>query len=119
MVKLTSQSSELVKILREVTLLAKLSHPNIVSYKAAWLEPLLENPRNMPNNSEDSSSEPSVPNNSFSESSSFSLKDGGVRKVATIETITEVDEDAWAKNLERVVGVAASPPAPSVHKNKS
>ena len=29
----------LLKILREASLLAKISHPHIVSYKTAWTEP--------------------------------------------------------------------------------
>lgn len=30
-----------IRGLSEVQMLAKLNHPNIVSYKAAWLEPLI------------------------------------------------------------------------------
>lgn len=33
------------KIFREVTTLAKLNHANVVSYKTAWLEPLVDCPR--------------------------------------------------------------------------
>ena len=29
-----------LRSLKEVKMLARLNHPNIVSYKAAWLEPL-------------------------------------------------------------------------------
>ena len=32
-----------LKIFREVTVFAKVSHPNIVGYKSAWLEPCVVN----------------------------------------------------------------------------
>merc|ERR1719468_207212 len=35
---LLAKSNLVYKILREVTVLAKLNHPNIVSYKTAWTE---------------------------------------------------------------------------------
>ena len=44
--KLNGQKANIIftKILREVTTLAMLSHPNIVCYKTAWLEPYVSKP---------------------------------------------------------------------------
>merc|ERR1719327_2565959 len=53
---LLSKVNLVYKILREVTVLAKLNHPNIVSYKTAWTEayfgegPKSSNDSSSPNN---------------------------------------------------------------------
>jgi len=116
-IKLAKQQSILLKIFREVTLLAKLHHPNIVSYKSAWLEPLLENAAS----SEESGGSQPRTSSGVSFDLSTSMSESGLRMSATVERITDAEElgwTLWPNSVERVVGVAGTPPGGKVRKGK-
>jgi len=83
-----SSRALLLKILREATVLAKLSHPNIVAYKTAWTEPCAA-ARATPEEEESSSASRSIED----------WEDGG----AVIEEVVGSPPD-WSSGLKRVVG---------------
>ena len=109
---LLSKTNLVFKILREVTLLAKLTHPNIVSYKTAWTEACYGDVSS--NGSSHSIREINDEDEDDEEedwSDSKDQRDGGVkffRQSAVIEEVTG-SPSGWSSGVERVVGVPTSP----------
>jgi len=110
---LLSRQNLLLKILREVTLLARLSHPNIVSYKTAWTEPYYGQ---ISPSTEDTASSMSLEElNLDSGEVSAGTGDDSVRtgqtwtKVARIEEVVGSTPPDWSSGIQRVVGRAGSP----------
>jgi len=110
---LLSRQSLLLKILREVTLLAKLSHPNIVSYKTAWTEPYYGSQTGSDNTCNTCSSEDieELELDSVYSDYSGSLRTAATwTKVAKIEEVVGTSPD-WSSGVQRVVGRPESPGA--------
>ena len=117
---LLSKVNLVYKILREVTVLAKLSHPNIVSYKTAWTEayfgegPKSSNDSSSPNNQSspieelDLDSEDELQNIEFKETSSST---NGIVFERQSAVLTEVSgsPSGWSSGVQRVVGRPGSP----------
>jgi len=94
------------KILREVTTLARLSHPNVVAYKTAWLEPALSVDTKLPESDSSTSWSPNLyvgDEESFSSGVVFEEPEGGM-------VIEEVKDEEDESDVARVVGLAATPP---------
>lgn len=122
---LLSRQSLLLKILREVTLLAKLSHPNIVSYRTAWTEPFygeIEISASSDNtcssvsieelnmDSGEMSGTGTSHSDSLRTSHSESLRTGATwTKVARLEEVVGSTPPEWSSDVQRVVGRPSSP----------
>ena len=112
---LLSRQNILLKILREVTLLARLSHPNIVSYKTAWTEPYYGQISSSTEETASSMSleELNLDSGEVSEGTgNESLRTGQTwTKVARIEEVVGSTPPDWSSGIQRVVGRAGSPAA--------
>ena len=117
------------KILREVITLASLAHPNIVCYKTAWLEPYLSAstpPVHLEVNSltfEESSSSFKVEFESEKKSSfGIIFKDSSgeniSRRVPGSLSLHELDPDDDSHSVDKIVGLASSPPPLSCRRGK-
>jgi len=115
---LLSKASLVYKILREVTVLAKLSHPNIVSYKTAWTEAYFGevSSNNSSKNNHSSASFEELDNEDESdfdrvESNETDTKDDGIVFERQSAVITEVSgsPSGWSSGVQRVVGKPGSP----------
>jgi len=108
---LLSRQSLLLKILREVTLLAKLSHPNIVSYRTAWTEPYYgEISASSDNTCSSVSIEELNMDSGEMSGTSDSIRNGATwTKVAKIEEVVGSTPPDWSSDVQRVVGRPTSP----------
>ena len=118
---LLSKTQLVFKILREVTLLAKLSHPNIVSYKTAWTEAYYGDLSSNGSshsireiNGDDDDDEEEVDGEgewSYSqEQERTSSSSSGIKFSRQPAVITEVSgSPCWSSGVERVVGRPVSP----------
>jgi len=108
---LLSRQSLLLKILREVTLLARLSHPNIVSYRTAWTEPFYgEISASSDNTCSSVSIEELNMDSGEMSGTSESLRTGATwTKVARLEEVVGSTPPDWSSDVQRVVGRASSP----------
>ena len=108
---LLSKQDLLVKILREVTLLARLSHPNIVLYKTAWTEPYFG--KISSNTSERTSDSVSIEEIDLSSRTKDSYSDLAAAatwtKVDKIEEVIGSTPPDWSHSIERVKGRPQSP----------
>ena len=109
---LLTKSNLVFKILREVTVLAKLNHPNIVTYKTAWTEAYFgEVSRTGSSNKEPSSvSFEELEEDSFENVVYHSETNGIVfeRQSAFLEEVSG-SPSGWSSGVQRVVGVPGSP----------
>lgn len=108
---LLSRQSLLLKILREVTLLARLSHPNIVSYRTAWTEPFYgEISASSDNTCSSVSIEELNMDSGEMSGTSESLRTGATwTKVARLEEVVGSTPPDWSSDVQRVVGRPSSP----------
>ena len=106
---LLTKTNLVSKILREVTLLAKLSHPNIVSYKTAWTEAFIGDvSSNCSSHSIREINEDDEEEQEEDISDSLDNPRGGVRFSRQSAVIEEVSgsPSGWSSGVERVVGRA-------------
>ena len=113
---LLAKSNLVYKILREVTVLAKLNHPNIVTYKTAWTEAYFGEVSSTGSSNKEPSpasfeelEEDSFENVDFqSEMTSHSNGIVFERQSAFLEEVSG-SPSGWSSGVQRVVGVPGSP----------
>ena len=109
---LLAKSTLVYKILREVTVLAKLNHPNIVTYKTAWTEAYFGevSSTGSSNKEPSSASFEELEEDSFENVDYHSETNGIVfeRQSAFLEEVSG-SPSGWSSGVQRVVGVPGSP----------